>query len=58
MQMLGGINNGLFLQGFGGFFVMLILIPILIWMSSSPTKRKMAKDRRAVKKSLRRLQQK
>ncbi len=29
--MLGGINNQLFLQAFGGFFALLILIPVLRW---------------------------
>lgn len=29
--MLGGINNQLFLQAFGGFFALLILIPLLRW---------------------------
>lgn len=32
--MLGGINNQLFLQGFGGFFALLILIPLLRWTFS------------------------
>jgi hypothetical protein len=29
--MLGGINNQLFVQAFGGFFALLILIPLLRW---------------------------
>ena len=32
--MLGGINNQLFLQGFGGFFALLILSPLLRWTVS------------------------
>jgi len=32
--MLGGINNQLFLQAFGGFFALLILIPLLKWTFS------------------------
>ncbi len=29
--MLGGINNQMFFQAFGGFFALLILIPLLRW---------------------------
>ncbi len=32
--MLGGINNQMFLQAFGGFFALLILIPLLRWTFS------------------------
>jgi hypothetical protein len=32
--MLGGINNQLFLQAFGGFFALLLLIPLLQWTFS------------------------
>jgi len=32
--MLGGINNQLFLQAFGGFFALLLLIPLLRWTFS------------------------
>jgi hypothetical protein len=32
--MLGGINNQLFLQAFGGFFALLLLIPLLRWSFS------------------------
>ena len=32
--MLGGINNLMFLQAFGGFFALLILIPLLRWTFS------------------------
>lgn len=32
--MLGGINNQIFLQAFGGFFALLILIPLLRWTFS------------------------
>jgi hypothetical protein len=57
--MLGGINNGLFLQAFGGVFVLvLILIPILKW--AFPTNqgikaeralyRQMRKEIRAIKR--------
>jgi hypothetical protein len=57
--MLGGIDNGLFLQAFGGVFVLvLILIPILKW--AFPTNkgikaeralyRQMRKEIRAIKK--------
>jgi hypothetical protein len=56
--MLGGVNNGLFFQGFGGFFAILILIPILIWMSASATKRKARRERKALKKSLRAVKRK
>jgi hypothetical protein len=57
--MLGGIDNALFLQAFGGFFVLvLILIPILKW--AFPTNkgvkaekalyRQMRKELRAIKR--------
>jgi hypothetical protein len=57
--MLGGINNALYLQAFGGVFVLvLILIPILKW--AFPTNkgikaeraldRQMRKEIRAIKK--------
>jgi hypothetical protein len=57
--MLGGINNSLYLQTFGGVFVLvLILIPILKW--AFPTNkgvkaeralyRQMRKEIRAIKK--------
>ena len=32
--MLGGINNQMFFQAFGGFFALLILIPLLRWTFS------------------------
>ena len=32
--MLGGINNQMFFQAFGGFFAFLILIPLLRWTFS------------------------
>jgi hypothetical protein len=57
--MLGGINNALYLQAFGGVFVLvLILIPILKW--AFPTNkgikaeralyRQMRREIRAIKK--------
>ena len=58
--MLGGINNDLFFQGFGGFFVVvLILIPLLIW--TFPKNRKVAQQKKALRllnKDLRRLKRK
>lgn len=58
--MLGGINNGLFFQGFGGFFVLLlILIPLLIW--TFPKSRKDAelkKEKRRISKELRKIKRK
>jgi hypothetical protein len=56
--MLGGINNSLFAQGFGGFLGVLILIPILMWTFDSPSMREERKKRREDKKSLRRLKRK
>ena len=58
MPMLGGINNGLFLQGFGGFFGIAILILVMKW--AFPTKKDpVAKaERKALKASLRRLARK
>jgi len=56
--MLGGINNGLFLQGFGGFFGVAVLILFLKW--AFPTKKDQAAiaERKALKTSLRRLKRK
>ena len=56
--MLGGIDNGLFFQGFGGFFGIAILILIMKW--AFPTKKDpVAKaERKALKASLRRLRRK
>ncbi|CAB4590952.1 unannotated protein [freshwater metagenome] len=57
--MLGGINNALFLQAFGGLFVVvLILIPILKWAfpanksvkAEKALYRQMRKEIRAIKK--------
>jgi hypothetical protein len=56
--MLGGIDNSLFLQGFGGFFALLILIPILRWTFDSPSMKAERVKRRADKKSLRKLKRK
>ena len=36
--MLGGINNGLFLQSFGGFIGLLLLVIVLKWGFSSNRK--------------------
>jgi hypothetical protein len=36
--MLGGINNGLFIQSFGGFFALALLILVLKWGFTSNKK--------------------
>ena len=56
--MLGGINNELFFQGFGGFFVLLFFIYFLKW--AFPTEKDPAAkaERKALKKSLRALKRK
>ena len=56
--MLGGIDNGLFFQGFGGFVGIAILILIMKW--AFPTKKDpVAKaERKALKASLRELRRK
>jgi hypothetical protein len=58
--MLGGINNGLFFQGFGGFFVVLIiLIPLLMWTFPKGRREKAeARKNRFLKKDLRKLKKK
>ncbi len=56
--MLGGINNGLFFQGFGGFFALLIFIPLLRWVFETPKAKSERIERSRVKKSLRRLKAK
>ncbi len=56
--MLGGIDNGLFIQGFSGFFAMAIFILILKWVF--PTKKDpiAAARRKELKRSLRQLKRK
>lgn len=56
--MLGGINNGLFLQGLSGFLVVIIFAAILRWIFDSPSTRAARLKRREDKKSLRRLKRK
>ena len=58
--MLGGINNELFFQGFGGFFVVvLILIPLLMWTFPKFKKDKLhQKEIRELSKDLRKLKRK
>ena len=58
--MLGGINNELFFQGFGGFFVVvLILIPLLMWTFPKFQKDKFhQKEIRELSKDLRKLKRK
>jgi hypothetical protein len=57
--MLGGINNGLFFQGFGGFIVLgLILIPLMRWIFQSPSEKRARLERKRIKKDLRRLRRK
>ena len=57
--MLGGINNSLFLQGFGGFFVIIILIFFLRWaFPQSRNEREEKLKDKALKADLKRLKQK
>lgn len=56
--MLGGINNGLYIQALSGFFVMAIFALILKWVFP-PKKDPVAKaSRKALKASLRELKRK
>ena len=56
--MLGGIDTALFLKGFGGFFILPILILLLRW--AFPTKKDPVEKarRKELKKSLRQLNKK
>jgi hypothetical protein len=58
--MLGGIDNALFLQSLGGYFVVaIILIPILKW--AFPTNKAMKAERaqiRQMRKEIRRIKRK
>jgi hypothetical protein len=58
--MLGGIDNALFLQSLGGYFVVaLILIPILKW--AFPTSKAVKAERaqiRQMRKEIRRIKRK
>jgi len=56
--MLGGINNELFFQGFGGFFAILIFIPLLRWAFETPRARAERLKRKEIKKSLTKLKKK
>jgi hypothetical protein len=56
--MLGGIDNALFFQGFGGFFALLIFIPLLRWAFETPRARAERLKRKVIKKSLSRLKSK
>ena len=58
--MLGGINNGLFFQGFGGFLaVVLILIPLLKWTFNSSKAQREHKDQvKRLKRDLKKLKRK
>jgi hypothetical protein len=56
--MLGGINNALFFQGFGGFFAILIIIPLLRWAFETPRGRAERLKRKEIKKSLAKLKSK
>ena len=56
--MLGGINNELFFQGFGGFFLVVIFIFFLRWISPSKKDSGEAARLREVKRSLRALKRK
>jgi hypothetical protein len=58
--MIGGINNGLFFQGFGGFFVMLIfIVPLLLWaFPRSKSSKKSKKLKKEIARDLRRLKRK
>jgi hypothetical protein len=56
--MLGGINNELFFQGFGGFFAILIFIPLLRWAFETPRAKAERLKRKEIKKSLAKLKSK
>lgn len=56
--MLGGINNGLFIQGFGGFLVFPLILLLLKWAFPSKKDPAIKKVRRELKKSLRELKRK
>jgi len=56
--MLGGINNELFFQGFGGFFAILIFIPLLRWVFETPRARAERLKRKELKRSLSKLKRK
>jgi hypothetical protein len=56
--MLGGINNSLFFEAFGGFVMIAVFILFLRW--AFPTKKDSAAiaERNAIKRSLRELKRK
>jgi len=56
--MLGGINNGLYFQGFGGFIGVAILALILKWAFPAKKDPVAKAERKAMKASLRQLRRK
>jgi hypothetical protein len=56
--MMGGINNGLFFQGFGGVIGLAILVLFLRWAFPPKHNPQAKSHRRELKRSLRRLKDK
>lgn len=56
--MLGGINNGLFLQAFAGFLIFPVIILLLRWTFPSQKDPIAKAHRKELKKSLRKLKRK
>ena len=56
--MLGGINNGLFIQAISGFFVMGVFVLILKWVFPTKQDPVARAQRKALKASLRELKRK
>jgi uncharacterized membrane protein required for colicin V production len=56
--MLGGIDNGLFLQAFAGFLIFPIIILLLRWTFPSQKDPDVKAQRKALKKSLKELKRK
>jgi hypothetical protein len=56
--MLGGINNAMFFQGFGGFLGLAILVVFLRWAFPPKKDPDIKKRRKELKKSLRELKRK
>ena len=56
--MLGGINNELFFQSFGGVLALALIIPLMRWAFETPKAKAERKARKALKRSLKRLKAK
>ena len=56
--MLGGINNSMFFEAFGGFVIIPVFVLFLRWAFPSKKDHSAIAERKAIKRSLRELKRK